>query len=273
MSLETVSSTDRVVLITGAATGMGKACAERLAWSGWRVYGGTRGAPKFEGGVEALVMDVNDEASVQNAVAEVLARAGRLDAVINCAGFLVCGAVEDVTIEEAKALFETNFFGILRVCRAALPALRAHGGYIVNISGLAGVVGLPFAAHYSASKFAVEGLSESLRLEVRPFGVKAVLVEPSYIRTSLMAKRRIAAASRNSVYASAFDKLMRKADETQATAPPPECVAVLIERILNDPDPKTRYTVGSFKRRLVPPLKRFLPQRFFEWLWRRAIGL
>ena len=218
-------------------------------------------------------MDVNDEASVQNTVAEVLARAGRLDAVINCAGFLMCGAVEDVTIEEAQALFETNFFGILRVCRAALPALRAHGGYIVNISGLAGVVGLPFAAHYSASKFAVEGLSESLRLEVRPFGVKAVLVEPSYIRTSLMAKRRIAAASRNSVYASAFDKLMRKADETQATAPPPECVAVLIERILNDPDPKTRYTVGSFKRRLVPPLKRFLPQRFFEWLWRRAIGL
>ena len=104
--------------------------------------------------------------------------------MINCAGFLLCGAVEDATIEEAKALFETNFFGALRVRRrAALPALRLHGGHIVNISGLAGVVALPFAAHYSASKFAVEGLSEGLRLEARPFGVKVVLVEPSYIHT------------------------------------------------------------------------------------------
>ena len=124
-------------------------------------------------------MDVDDEVSVKSAVDAVLAKAGRRDAAINCAGSLLSGAVEDATIEEAKALFETNFFGVLRVCRATLPALRANGGHIVNISGLAGVVALPFAAHYCATKFAVEGLSEGLRLEALPFGVKVVLVEPS----------------------------------------------------------------------------------------------
>lgn len=213
MSLETVSPTPRVVLITGAATGIGKACADRLASSGWRVFGGARGVSQPDSRVEMIVMDVNDEASVQDALTLVLAKAGRLDAVINNAGFSMGGAVEDVTIEEAKAIFETNFFGVLRVCRAALPALRAHGGYVVNISSLVGVVGLPFAAHYSASKFALEGLSECLRVEVRPFGVKVVLVEPGYFRTSLRAKRHIATASRQSVYASAFEKVLRKRAE------------------------------------------------------------
>jgi len=273
MSLETVSPTPRVVLITGAATGIGKACADRLASSGWRVFGGARGVSQPDSRVEIIVMDVNDEASVQDALTLVLAKAGRLDAVINNAGFSMGGAVEDVTIEEAKAIFETNFFGVLRVCRAALPALRAHGGYVVNISSLVGVVGLPFAAHYSASKFALEGLSECLRVEVRPFGVKVVLVEPGYFRTSLRAKRHIATASRKSVYASAFEKVLRKRNKNEAAAPTPEPVAALVERVMNDPNPKTRYTVGLFPQRLIPPLKRILPQRIFEWLLRRYFGV
>jgi NAD(P)-dependent dehydrogenase (short-subunit alcohol dehydrogenase family) len=111
MSLETVSPTPRVVLITGAATGIGKACADRLASSGWRVFGGARGVSRPDSRVEMIVMDVNDEASVQDALTLVLAKAGRLDAVINNAGFSMGGAVEDVTIEEAKAIFETNFSG------------------------------------------------------------------------------------------------------------------------------------------------------------------
>ncbi len=273
MSLKIGSQPTKVVLITGAASGMGKACAERLSASGWRVFGGARHAHEPNGGVEYLVMDVDNEISVQRAINAVVAKAGRLDAVINCAGFLLCGAVEDATIEEAKALFETNFFGVLRVCRAALPALRLHGGHIVNISGLAGVVALPFAAHYSASKFAVEGLSEGLRLEARPFGVKVVLVEPSYIHTKLMAKRRTAVAARTGVYVSAFDRLMRKGEETTAAAPSPDCVALLIEHVLNNPDPKLRYTAGSFERRHIPLLKRILPQRMFEWVLRHAIGV
>jgi NAD(P)-dependent dehydrogenase (short-subunit alcohol dehydrogenase family) len=147
MSSDLAPSPEKVVLITGAATGIGLACAERLAASGWRVFGGARGAPSPHPRVETIVLDVDDDASVESAVATVLAKAGRLDAVINNAGFSMRGAIEDVTIDEAKALFETNFFGVLRLCRAAAPALRANGGHIVNISSLAGLVGLPFTGH------------------------------------------------------------------------------------------------------------------------------
>lgn len=273
MSFKTGSQGIRVVLITGAASGMGKACAQRLAASGWGVFAGARQAREPKGGVENVVMDVDDEVSVKSAVDAILAKTGRLDAVINCAGYALWGAVEDTTIEEAKAVFETNYFGVLRVCRAAMPALRVNGGHIVNISGLAGVVALPFAAHYSASKFAVEGLSESLRLEARSFGVKVALVEPGYTRTSLKDKRRIAGASRNGVYASAFDNFLHNNDEMQAAGISPGAVAALVEGILNDPHPKTRYTVGRFKQRLIPPLRRMLPQRMFEWVLSRAIGV
>jgi len=273
MALKAVAPAMRVVLITGASSGMGKACADRLAVSGWRVFGGARHALEQDGGVEGVAMDVDDEVSVQKAIDVVIAKAGKLDAVINCAGFALWGAVEDATIEDAKAVFETNYFGVLRVCRAALPALRANGGHIVNISGLAGVVALPFAAHYSASKFAVEGLSESLRLEARPFGVKVALVEPGYTLTSLKDNRRMATASRNGVYALAFDKFLQKNDEMHAMGIMPGAVAALIESILNDPDPKIRYTVGRFRQRLIPLLKRLLPQSMFESVLRRAIGV
>lgn len=262
----------RVVLITGAASGIGRACAERLASSGWRVFGGARGALEAHEFVEMIAMDVDDERSVEGAVSTVLERAGRLDAVINNAGFSMRGAVEDVSVDEAKALFETNFFGVLRVCRAAAPALRANGGHIVNIGSLAGLIGLPFTGHYCASKFALEGLSESLRFELRPFGVHVVLVEPGDYRTGISAKRRIAAASRQGVHAGAFEKFLRKREKFEALAPTPEPVAALVERILNDPAPKTRYAIAMFSQRLIPPLKRLLPQRAFEWLLRRAIG-
>ena len=160
------TSPRKVVLITGATAGIGQACAEHLASRGWRVFGAGRRATASitSSGIEMLPIDVDDEASVRTCVDAILGKTGRLDAVINNAGFSSRGAVEDTTIEAAKAQFETNFFGVLRVCRAVLPALRASGGgYIINISSLAGLVGLPFTGLYSASKFALEGVSESLR--------------------------------------------------------------------------------------------------------------
>jgi short-subunit dehydrogenase len=196
-----------------------------------------------------------------------------LDAVINNAGFSTRGAVEDTTIEAAKAQFETNFFGVLRVCQAVLPALRAGGGgYIINISSLAGLVGVPFTGLYSASKFALEGASESLRLETRPFGIHVVLVEPGDFRSEINAKRRIF-AQQESVYTSAFAALLRRRSRQENIAPTPEPVARLIERILNDPRPKTRYTVGMWRQRILSPAKRLLPQRMFESLFSRMIGV
>jgi len=268
----------KVVLITGASSGIGQACAEHLARSGWRVFGTGRGAPPagHAGAVfEMVTMDVDDENSVRRCVESVLAKAGRLDAVVNNAGIAVMGAVEDTSIEEAKSQLETNFFGVLRVCRATLPALRNNGGgHVVNISSLAGIIGLPFSGLYSASKFALEGVSESLRMECRAFGIHVVVVEPGDFRTNITTRRRIAAAAEtNDAYREAFERCKQKQEQDETNAPGPEAVARLVGRILMDTHPRTRYSVGMLSQRMVVPLKRFLPQRLFEWAARRAFGM
>ena len=139
-----------------------------------------------------IALDVDDDTSVERAVAAVLARAGRIDAIVNNAGWAIMGAVEDTAIAEAKAQMETNFFGVLRLCRAVLPVMRRQGGgTIVNISSLSGLFGTPFSGLYSASKFAVEGMSEALHFETRKLGIRVVLIEPGDHASALAASRRI----------------------------------------------------------------------------------
>jgi NAD(P)-dependent dehydrogenase (short-subunit alcohol dehydrogenase family) len=222
-----------------------------------------------------VTMDVEDENSVRQGVEQVLTRAGRLDAVVNNAGISIMGAVEDTSIEEAKAQLETNFFGVLRVCRATLPILRRQGGgHVINISSLGGIIGLPFSGLYSASKFALEGVSESLRMECRAFGIYVVLVEPGDFRTQITARRRtVQAAETNDAYREAFARCKQKQDQDEANAQSPEAVARLVGRILVDPHPRLRYSVGMFTQRMVVPLKRILPQRVFEWAARQAFGM
>jgi NAD(P)-dependent dehydrogenase (short-subunit alcohol dehydrogenase family) len=191
-----------VVLVTGASSGIGKACAERLFARGCRVYGTSRQAPRalaearmsdLAPMLRMIPLDVTSDASVDAAVGVVVACEGRIDAVVNNAGFGVAGAAELTTIEEAREQFETNFFGTVRVCRAVLPVMRQQGsGRILNVSSIAGRIGIPFQAFYSASKFAIEGFSEALRMEVAPFGVKVVLIEPGDFRTGFTAARRLA---------------------------------------------------------------------------------
>jgi len=268
----------KTVLVTGASSGIGRACAEHLAARGDRVFGAQRRVPPSgEGpaGVEMIAMDVDDDRSVEDGVHAVHARAGRIDAVVNNAGAAWMGSVEDTSIAEARAQLETNFFGALRVCRAVLPIMRAQGsGYIVNISSLAGVLGLPFSGLYSASKFALEGLSESLRLEARRFGVKVVLIEPGDFRTQLpLARRQTAASQGDSAYRAAFAKVKVQQDKDEAAAPTPEPVAQLVARVLDTPAPRLRYSVGMLSQRIVVPLKRALPQRLFETLLVRVLGL
>jgi short-subunit dehydrogenase len=184
------------------------------------------------------------------------------------------GAVEDTSIEEAKSQFETNFFGTRRVCRAALPALRtAGGGYIINISSLAGIVGLPYSGLYSATKFALEGVSESLRLEVRQFGIKVVLVEPGDFQTKTTSNRRVAVGAQSGVYREIFERTKEKQDKEEMNGATPEPIAKLVGRILNKKQPKTRYSVGRFDQRIVIPLKRLLPQGSFERLFRLFMGV
>jgi NAD(P)-dependent dehydrogenase (short-subunit alcohol dehydrogenase family) len=153
--------------------------------------------------------------------------------------------------------------------------MRAQGGgHIVNISSLAGVLGLPFSGLYSASKFALEGMTESLRLEARRFGIRVVLIEPGDFRSDLAATRRIAeGAAKNDAYRDAFARFQAQQERDEAAAPTPEPVARLVERILADPSPRLRYSAGMLGQRIVIPLKRLLPQRLFEWTLIRVLGL
>ena len=182
--------TQAVVLVTGASSGIGRACAIHLARQGYHVFGTARRAPDqviedlrqslaSPDQLDIVTMDVDDNESVIQVMEIIVEKTGRLDAVVNCAGFGIAGAVEETSDEEVRAIFETNLLGIVRVCRAAIPTMRTQGsGILINISSIGGRIGLPFQGFYSATKFALEGLIEALRMEIHEFGIRAVLIEP-----------------------------------------------------------------------------------------------
>ncbi len=179
----------RVALVTGCSSGIGEATALALAGAGLRVFASGRtlaGVEHLRGkaGIEPIELDVADDASIRKAVAAVFNAAGRIDVLVNNAGFAIFGAVEDLGRSEFRRQFEVNVFGAMALCRAVLPTMRRQGdGYIVNISSLVGRVSTPLLGAYSASKFAIEALSDALRVEARPFGIKVVVVEPGMTRT------------------------------------------------------------------------------------------
>src|SRR2546425_87464 len=183
-------SNSKVVVVTGVSSGIGRAAAEKFAKRGCRVFGTVRSIAKTAPlpGVELVEMDVCDDASVQLGIQSVITRSSRIDVLVNNAGMNMIGAVEETAITEARSLFDTNVFGILRTTRAVLPHMRTQGhGRIVNVSSVLGFLPAPYMGLYSASKHAVEGLSETLEHEVRQFGIRVTLVEPSYTRTHLEA--------------------------------------------------------------------------------------
>jgi NAD(P)-dependent dehydrogenase (short-subunit alcohol dehydrogenase family) len=211
-------------------------------------------------------MDVTNDDSVRTAVGEIVRHEGRLDVVVNNAGTALAGAVEDTSLEEARAQFDVNFFGVLRVCRAALPILRRQkSGYIVNIGSIGGLVALPYQGLYSASKFALEGLTESLRLEVACLGVNVVLIEPGDHRTSLTGNRlRTAESQSNPVYRERCDRAIARTATDEQAGNAPEAVARLLCRIVNRPHPRLRYTVGPAPQRAAIWLKRLTPYAVVE---------
>src|SRR3954471_12967889 len=187
MSPSSTTETEQVALVTGASSGIGEAAARELVAAGFTVYGTRRKAVAGDqrDGVTFLPLDVTDDTSVAGAVGEVLARSGRIDVLVNNAGFGVTGAAEESSVEQARALFETNVFGLMRVTRAVLPVMRAQGrGRIVNVSSVVGLIPVPFMSLYSSSKHALEGYSESLDHEVREHGVRVLLVEPGFTNTA-----------------------------------------------------------------------------------------
>jgi NAD(P)-dependent dehydrogenase (short-subunit alcohol dehydrogenase family) len=260
----------KVVLVTGASSGFGQAIAAELQSRGHRVFGTTRrpstAAPS---GCTLVTMDVDEEASVTAGVAEVLQQAGRIDVLVNNAGFGFAGAIEDTTIEEARRQFETNFFGMHRACRAVLPQMRAHrSGRIVNMSSLGGLVSVPFQAMYCASKFAVEAYTEALRMEVRPFGIQVAMVEPGDFATRFTANRRmtVAASSPQSPYAELCATAVRRMGEDEASNPDTAPVVRAVVQAIEARRPRLRYPAANALQRTLVALRPLLPQRLFEYL-------
>ncbi|MFC5743701.1 SDR family oxidoreductase [Dyella tabacisoli] len=270
----------RIVLITGASSGIGKSCAQHLQQRGYRVYGTSRGAvfpnEVSAGEVAMIPMDVRSQASVEQAVQWILAREGRLDIVVNNAGNGIAGAIEDTSIAEAQAQFDTNFFGMLRVCHATLPVLRRQGsGYLINVSSIAGRIGVPFQGLYSASKFAIEGLTEVLRAEVRPYGVRVALIEPGDFHTGFTVQRCIAAAAQvPGSYSERFRTALSVMEKDETRGATPEAIAQLLERIINTPSPKLRHLVGPAAQKLsVSLIQKLLPQKTFEAIIDKYYGI
>jgi NAD(P)-dependent dehydrogenase (short-subunit alcohol dehydrogenase family) len=252
-----LTSQKRVALVTGASSGIGAAIAQRLVADGYRVFGTARKpVAATHRGFELVELDVSSDASVERCIATVIERAGAIDVLVNNAGYLIAGAVEEVSIEEAKAQFETNFFGVARMLRAVLPHMRERrSGHLITISSLAGLVPVPFWGYYNASKFAVEGLVETLRFETRPFGIKVALVEPGAIKTPFYAQPQ---ATKMADYARWRDAALGSMAKFEAKAPGPEVVANLVARIARSNNPRlrnrltTEATMFSFLRWLLP---------------------
>jgi NAD(P)-dependent dehydrogenase (short-subunit alcohol dehydrogenase family) len=264
----------RVALVTGASAGIGKACAERLATAGWTVTGASRRGTGGTGWT-GLVMDVDEDASVQAGVAGIVEREGRVDALVAAAGWGIAGAAEDTSIAEAKAQFETNFWGCVRVVQAVLPHMRTQQrGRIVLISSIGGVIGIPFQAYYSASKFALEGFAEALAYEVAPFGVQVTLVQPGNIATDFTARRQFAEASQEgSVYAAALRRAVGAMERDEANGAPAVLVAGTVQRVLEGSRAPRRISVGKAGERVGLIAKRLLPFRVFEAAAKGSLGV
>jgi short-subunit dehydrogenase len=270
-----IELTSKVVLITGASAGFGQSCAEHLSSLGHRVYGTSRRAelPDNEASESfpcMIPMDVCDDASVSSGVDFVKKREGRLDVVVNNAGIGLAGAIEDTSVDEAKALFETNFFGVLRVCRAVLPEMRTRGsGLIVNVSSLGGLVTIPFQGFYSASKYAVESMSDALRMEVAPYGIRVVLLEPGDFKTGFTESRIFAAAADDeSAYRERCRSAVSVMEHDEQNGADPRTLAELLGRIIADGSPRHRYPVGGLGERLAVGARRFVPSSLLD----KALG-
>lgn len=214
---------------------------------------------------ETVLMDVDDDASVTAGVHRVIEEAGRIDVLVNNAGIGVAGSVEDTSIEEAKRQLETNFFGVVRATQAVLPHMRRQrSGKIVNVSSIGGLVALPFQAFYSASKFAIEALTEALRLELAPFDIQVCCIEPGDFRTAMTDKRLFATKADSDAYGAQMQATIDAYAHDERNGADPELVARLIERIIAERNPKIRYLVGKPDQKAAALLKRVIPATLFE---------
>lgn len=241
-----------VALVTGASSGIGEATARRLAAAGYKVYGTSRRAAQASAQpFEVLPLDVTSDPSVEAFFKEVVRREGRIDLLVNNAGFGVApGGAEESSIEQARAIFETNFFGLIRMTRAVLPHMRQQGsGRIINISSVLGFLPMPYGALYAATKHAVEGYSESLDHELRTRGIRVSVIEPAYTKTPFDANF-LEPDAKLDAYRDARVAVSQRVKEVMATADDPGVVADVVLKAAGAANPKLRYTAGALAGRL-----------------------
>ena len=256
----------KVVLITGGSSGIGKAIGDFLFHKGFTVYGTSRNPEKVSNSLFPLIaLDVREVASIQSAVATIIQEAGRLDIVINNAGVGITGPLEEIPMEEIKNNFETNFFGPIEVMKAALPQMRAQqSGLIINITSIAGYMGLPYRSVYSASKGALELITEALRMEVKSFGIQITNVAPGDFATNIAAGRFHAPVVQGSAYEKVYAGVLQTMDAHVDSGSNPNEMAEAVYRIIQNPNPKIHYKVGVFMQKFSIVLKRILPDKVYE---------
>ena len=273
---------NKTAFVTGASAGIGEATARALLAAGYRVFAGARRLDRMAelaaAGATLLKLDLTDDASIVAAVNAIKSEAGRIDVLVNNAGYGSYGALEDVPLSEGRRQFEVNVFGLARLCQLVLPMMRAQkSGKIVNITSIGGKIWEPLGGWYHATKFAVEGLSDCLRVEVAPFGIDVIVIEPGAIRTEWagIAREGLLQMSGNGAYGELAKRHARMlaTAETSSLASPPEVVARTIVRAVNARRPKTRYATGGGARTILF-LRTILSDRMFDRLiWRFTQGV
>lgn len=263
----------KVALVTGASSGIGKETAKLLVQNGFTVYGAARRVEKMadlkQDGVKLLAMDVTDEVSMVAGVNEILQNEQRIDVLVNNAGYGSYGALEDMPLSEARYQFEVNVFGLARLCQLVLPTMRAqHSGKIINVSSIGGSIGEPHGTWYHATKFAVEGLSDSLRMELKQFDIDVVVIKPGAIITewNTIARENMLKVSGNTVYGDLVRKHVKMFERFDGKmGSHPIVIAKIITRAALARKPKTRYAAGGGAKPILF-LRRILSDRMFDRL-------
>jgi NAD(P)-dependent dehydrogenase (short-subunit alcohol dehydrogenase family) len=270
---------EKVAVVTGTSTGIGYETSLMLARNGFLTYATMRNLNKSENikliatkeklPIHIKQLDVTDDASVKDTVQTILSEIGRIDVLVNNAGYVLSGAFEDLTMDEIKAQYETNVFGLIRTTQAVLPTMRNQkSGIIVNISSAAGRFGYPSGSAYVSTKFAVEGLSESMSYELEPFGIKVVVVEPGVIRTNIFNSVVVAKKSQdpNSPYSQIMQKMATGFENMLKNASSPELVAKVVLNAVTNEDPNLRYLAGKDVETWLDSKRNMSDEEFYKMM-------
>ncbi|WP_417236061.1 SDR family oxidoreductase [Bizionia paragorgiae] len=257
----------KVVLITGGSSGIGKSIGEYLTDKGFKVYGTSRNPERYSNSKFPIIaLDVNRPETITLAISEILKTENRIDVVINNAGVGITGAIEEIPNEQIQHNFDTNVFGPINVIKAVLPQMRKqNGGLVINITSIAGYMGLPYRGVYSASKGALELITEALRMEVKDFNIKMTNIAPGDFATNIAAGRFHAPVDPNSPYTK-YKSVLSDIDEHVNSSGDPIAVAKKVFEVINTKNPKVHYKVGAFMQKFSIVLKRILPDTLYEKL-------